>query len=233
MSPGAQSRNDTPAAANTVSAKRHVGQLLRAGDGVKGRSRRLPVRAAQPLRPSLACSMLKQPCDRQGKLRPKPPQPGGVAAAPSTAAPAPPGCSAAAAARRARAADAARRQPAAPSPSASAAPTAACSRRSSPGCTVWILSNTRNGKRHAFELNREPAVRVVHHLDLLAHQSTRERRRVQQQHHPVVMQGQVLRAPSAPPARPGSRPDHPPRSAAGAGPWRSPVPAQSARCSRR
>jgi hypothetical protein len=43
MSPGAQSRNDTPAAADTFSATRHVGQLLGTGDGVKGRGRRLPV----------------------------------------------------------------------------------------------------------------------------------------------------------------------------------------------
>ncbi len=45
MTPGVQSRNDTPAAADTFSATRHVGQLLGTGDGVMGRSPRLPVRA--------------------------------------------------------------------------------------------------------------------------------------------------------------------------------------------
>jgi hypothetical protein len=53
-----------PAAADTLGAKRHVSQLLGAGDGVKGRSRRLPVREAQPLRPSPVPSTMKQPCDR-------------------------------------------------------------------------------------------------------------------------------------------------------------------------
>jgi hypothetical protein len=48
-------------------------------------------------------------------------------------------------------------------------------------------------ERRSFELNCKPPVRVVHHVDLLAHQSTRQRRRVQQQHHAVVVQGQVLR----------------------------------------
>ena len=35
MSPGAQSRNDTTAAADTFSAARHVGQLLEPDKGVK------------------------------------------------------------------------------------------------------------------------------------------------------------------------------------------------------
>jgi hypothetical protein len=48
-------------------------------------------------------------------------------------------------------------------------------------------------ERRAVELNREPAVRVVHYLYLLAYQATGQRRRVQQQHHPVVVQGQVAR----------------------------------------
>jgi hypothetical protein len=51
MSPCAQSRNDTPSAADRVSATRHVSPLLGTGDGVKGRSRRLPVREAQRDRP--------------------------------------------------------------------------------------------------------------------------------------------------------------------------------------
>jgi hypothetical protein len=37
----------TPPAADRISATRHVCQMLRAGDGVRGRSRRLPVREAQ------------------------------------------------------------------------------------------------------------------------------------------------------------------------------------------
>ncbi len=64
MSPGAQSRNDTPSAADRISATRHVSPLLGTGDGVKGRSRRLPVREAQPLRPSPVPSTMGQPCDR-------------------------------------------------------------------------------------------------------------------------------------------------------------------------
>ena len=66
MSPGAQSRNDTlSAAADSFVAKRHVSPLLGMGDGVKGQSRHLPVRAAQPLRPSpVPTQSMKQPCDR-------------------------------------------------------------------------------------------------------------------------------------------------------------------------
>jgi hypothetical protein len=64
MTPCAQSRNDTPSAADRVSATRHVSPLLGTGEGVKGRSRRLPVREAQPLRPSPVPSRMKQPCDR-------------------------------------------------------------------------------------------------------------------------------------------------------------------------
>jgi len=41
-------------------ATRHVSPLLGTGGGVKGRSRRLPVREAQPLRPSPVPSMMKQ-----------------------------------------------------------------------------------------------------------------------------------------------------------------------------
>jgi hypothetical protein len=40
MSPVVQSRNDTPVAADTLRAKRHVGRELGEGGGVKGRSRR-------------------------------------------------------------------------------------------------------------------------------------------------------------------------------------------------
>ena len=43
------------------------------------------------------------------------------------------------------------------------------------------------------ELNREPSVRVIHHLHPLAHQAAGERRRIQEQHHPVIVQGQVAR----------------------------------------
>ena len=48
-------------------------------------------------------------------------------------------------------------------------------------------------ERRSVELYREPSVRVVHHLHLLARQATGQRRRVQEQHHPVVVQGQVAR----------------------------------------
>src|SRR5271163_2836306 len=46
-------------------------------------------------------------------------------------------------------------------------------------------------ERRSVELNRKPPVRIVHYLDLLAHQATGQRRRVEEQHHPVVVQGQV------------------------------------------
>jgi hypothetical protein len=49
MSPSVQSRNYTPAAADRISVTRHVSQLPGAGDGVKGRSRRLPVRESAAL----------------------------------------------------------------------------------------------------------------------------------------------------------------------------------------
>ena len=42
-------------------------------------------------------------------------------------------------------------------------------------------------QRRAFKLNREPAIRIVHHIDLFACQPTRERRWIEQQHHPVVV----------------------------------------------
>jgi hypothetical protein len=45
----------------------------------------------------------------------------------------------------------------------------------------------------SIELNREAPVRVVHDLHLLAHQATGQRGRVEQQHHPVVVQGQIAR----------------------------------------
>ena len=60
------------------------------------------------------------------------------------------------------------------------------------GSTVWILSNLRNDNATPFELNCELAVRIVHDIDCLAHQAAGKRRRIQQEHHAVVMQGQVL-----------------------------------------
>src|SRR5208282_5563440 len=48
-------------------------------------------------------------------------------------------------------------------------------------------------ERRSVELNREPPVWVIHYLHFLAHQATGQWRRVQQQHHPVVVQGQVAR----------------------------------------
>ena len=67
MSPRAQSRDDTPRRRthllrNGMSAKR-----LGEGEGVKGRSR-LPVRAAQPLRPSPSPSTMLQPCVRPDQV---------------------------------------------------------------------------------------------------------------------------------------------------------------------
>ena len=51
-------------------------------------------------------------------------------------------------------------------------------------------------------LNRKPAVGIVHDLDLFARQTAREGCRLQDQHHPVVMQGQVLRdGPFLPPGQ--------------------------------
>ena len=69
MTPGAQSRNDTPPAADTPSAIRHHCHTLGLGGGVKGQSRRLPVRAAQPLRPSPGPSTIEQPCEPAEPLR--------------------------------------------------------------------------------------------------------------------------------------------------------------------
>ena len=69
MTPGAQSRHDTPLAADTASATRHHCHTLGEGDGVKGRSRRQPVRAAQPLRPLSSPSRMNMPCDRPNPLR--------------------------------------------------------------------------------------------------------------------------------------------------------------------
>jgi hypothetical protein len=48
-------------------------------------------------------------------------------------------------------------------------------------------------QRSAVELHREPSVRIVHHVHLPAHQTTRQWRRLQDQHHPVVVQREVLR----------------------------------------
>ena len=48
-------------------------------------------------------------------------------------------------------------------------------------------------QRGAVELNGKPPVRVVRHLDLLACQASCEWRRLQDQQHPVVVQGEVLR----------------------------------------
>jgi hypothetical protein len=45
-----------------------------------------------------------------------------------------------------------------------------------PGVTVWILSNTRNGSGAPFKRNREHAIPIVHHIDLLACRPTRGRR---------------------------------------------------------
>jgi hypothetical protein len=56
-------RNVTPAADNFFTTRRHGLALGKCG-GVKGRSRRQPVRAAQPLRPSPLPSTLEMPCDR-------------------------------------------------------------------------------------------------------------------------------------------------------------------------
>ena len=67
MSPGAQSRNGSRRRRTGSASHGMSANSLWAGDGVKGRSRRLPVRDAQPLRPSPAPSMMKQPCDRPSR----------------------------------------------------------------------------------------------------------------------------------------------------------------------
>ena len=54
----------TPVGGGHTRAKRHHKQTRGEGEGVKGRSRRLPVRAAQPLRPSPSPSTMEQPCAR-------------------------------------------------------------------------------------------------------------------------------------------------------------------------
>ena len=63
---------------------------------------------------------------------------------------------------------------------------AACSRRSRPGAPPGSCTPPP-----PFVPDREAPVRVIHHLDLLAHEPARERRRVQQKHHPVVAQSEI------------------------------------------
>jgi len=127
----------------------------------------------------------------QGNLRREPPQYYGVAADPSTADPGPRGCWVASAVRHAHAADAAGTPPAAPSPGP-ALRTAACCRHIARLHRLDLVEQLE-AERRAVELNREPPVRVIHHVDLLSHQAARQRRRVQHQHHPVIVQGQVVR----------------------------------------
>ena len=62
-----------------------------------------------------------------------------------------------------------------------------------PGSHGLDLVEHPERQRRPVEPNREPAVGVVHHLDLLACQAARQRRRVQHQHHPVIVQGKVAR----------------------------------------
>ena len=45
----------------------------------------------------------------------------------------------------------------------------------------------------AVELDRKTPVRIIHNVDFLAHQSARLRCRIQYEHHPVIMQGEVVR----------------------------------------
>ena len=52
--------------ADTAVPKRHHRHTRGTGDGVKGRSRRLPVRIAQPLRPSPVPRTMRTPCGRSG-----------------------------------------------------------------------------------------------------------------------------------------------------------------------
>src|SRR6476661_8601919 len=56
-------RDVTPAVDDFITT-RHQGLALGKCGGVKGRSRRQPVRAVQPLRPSPLPSTLEMPCDR-------------------------------------------------------------------------------------------------------------------------------------------------------------------------
>ena len=137
--------------------------------GVKGRSRRQPVRAAQPLRPSPLPSALEMPCDRPAcdqRVR--------GASAPRDARPfeGSPGASRLLGGRcrpHARADGSARMRPGALAPS-SAPPTVACDPRS---CRAeWSdLVERSKWQRGAIGLHREPPVRIIHHLDLLARQA--------------------------------------------------------------
>jgi len=95
-------------------------------------------------------------------------------------------------------------------------------------------------ERCSVELNREPAVRVIHHFHLLARQATGQRCSGPAAASSGHSAGSGCASPCAPPARPGSRPDHRLASAADAGPlfkpgagsWHSPGRGRNA-CRRR
>ena len=95
-------------------------------------------------------------------------------------------------------------------------------------------------ERCSVELNREPAVRVIHHFHLLARQATGQRCSGPAAASSGHSAGSGCASPCAPPARPGSRPDHRLASAADAGPlfkpgagsWHSPGRGRNACCRR-
>jgi len=61
------------------------------------------------------------------------------------------------------------------------------------GCHPRDLVGHAERQRLAAMPHREPAIGIVHHLDLLARQAARAWRGVQEQHHAVVVQGEAGR----------------------------------------
>jgi hypothetical protein len=68
---------------------------------------------------------------------------------------------------------------------------AACSRRSRRARHRLDLVEHPERQRDTLMSDSKSPVRVIDHLDLLAREPARERRRVQQQHHPVVAQCEI------------------------------------------
>jgi hypothetical protein len=150
MSPGVQSRDDTP---------------LWSGSG--GGRAPSPRRSAAPDRRPMPRSLKSHPLSTERALaRParrtaqsdclgwRPRQQRDVAPAPWTANPAPQGCSAAVGEQHARVADAPSRRPAAPSP-ARARPTVVYCRRSHRAAPLYLVEHPETEGR-SIELNRDP-----------------------------------------------------------------------------
>src|SRR5580693_5905557 len=110
-------------------------------------------------------------------------------------------------------------------------PTAACCRYRA-GLHGLDLVEHLETERCSVELNREPAVRVIHHFHLLARLATGQRCSGPAAASSGHRAGSGCASPCAPPARPGSRPDTRLASAADAGPWHSPGRGRNACCRR-